>query len=195
MLIGSGSNECGSATLLQSLVFVSLRGATHELYKMEISSEGISLFYLPPGSRKQGHQDSVFEHRAANHQPDGITISYSGDGHIAESGSGSKDFMKKVSRSLQLTFFLTKNAQYCFFNTLKGHSGSRRCIQPSKELFKHEISTFFPFFLGPFCRIRTGTYSIRNTDFSYRYPLSRQRYRVPIQHYHSSVHIGHLFNK
>ncbi len=38
-------------------------------------------------------------------------------------------------------FFLTKTHHICFLHPYKGHSGSWRSLQPSRELFKPEISS------------------------------------------------------
>jgi hypothetical protein len=44
-------------------------------------------------------------------------------------------------------FFGSKTVMYIFLIPYKGHSGSRRSLQPNKEPYKHEIS-LFSFFRG-----------------------------------------------
>ncbi len=42
--------------------------------------------------------------------------------------------------------FKSKTIIYVFLNPYKGHSGFRRNLQSNRELFNHEISSFFPIF-------------------------------------------------
>ncbi len=183
--------------MLPSLVFVSLRGATHPciIGKREYHLSTCLRVVRDQGSR--ANKDSGFEPRprTANRQSGRVAISYLGccvfsplDPEMViflNTDPDQKIAWKKLAKIYSWRFFLAKNDQYCFFNTLKGLSGSGRCLfSLPKSSSNIKFINFFVIFWGPlwppgdrihwpFVWIRT--YSIRNTDFPYGYPLPASR--------------------
>ncbi len=67
--------------------------------------------------------------------------------NFAQFGSGTRMFLNPDLDPDKgfLNFFLFKNVVQVLLSHYKGLSCSRRSLQPNRELFKHEISLFFPF--------------------------------------------------